>query len=205
MLDTEQLKTEFWEDSRGRLVPISMVSDIDRQRDEIVREIAAAAKDLQESMRRFKLQAMGDVQAFVDLSAEKYGVKMGGQKGNVTLITYDGRYKIQVAISEHLAFDERLQAAKKLIDECLTDWTGDSRDEIKTIVLDAFQVDKEGRINTGRILGLRRLAINDQRWARAMQAIADSMQVVGSKTYLRIYERSADGKYSQVALDFAAL
>ena len=113
--------------------------------------------------------------------------------------------KVQLAISEHLSFDERLQAAKKLIDECLTDWTGDSRDEIKTIVLDAFQVDKEGRINTGRILGLRRLPIDDARWLKAMQAIADSMQVVGSKTYLRIYERVADGRYIAIALDLAAL
>lgn len=204
-MTANQAKDQYWEDSRGRLVPVAIVSEIDQERDALVRELAAAAKDLQEAMRRFKLQAMGDVQAFVDLSAEKYDVKMGGQKGNITLVSYDGRFKVQVAISEHLSFDERLQAAKKLIDECLTDWTGDSRDEIKTIVLDAFQVDKEGRINTGRILGLRRLAIDDSRWLKAMQAIADSMQVVGSKTYLRIYERGADGRYNPIALDLAAL
>lgn len=204
-MTTNHDQDQYWEDSRGRLVPVAMVSEIDRQRDELVRELATAAKDLQEAMRRFKLQAMGDVQAFVDLSAEKYDVKMGGQKGNISLASYDGRLKVQVAISEHLSFDERLQAAKKLIDECLTDWTGDSRDEIKTIVLDAFQVDKEGRINTGRILGLRRLPIDDARWVRAMQAIADSMQVVGSKTYLRIYERAMDGRYNGIALDLAAL
>ena len=198
-------KEAYWEDTKGRLVPVSMIADIDCQRDEIVRELVAAAKDMQQAMRRFKAQAMGDVKAFVDLSAERYQVKLGGQKGNVTLVSYDGKYKLQVAISEHLSFDERLQAAKKLIDECLTDWTGDSRDEVKTIVLDAFQVDKEGRINTGRILGLRRLSINDPRWQRAMQAIADSMQVVGSKTYLRIYERAPDGRYSPISLDLAAL
>ena len=201
-----QLQEEnYWKDSKGRLVPKSMVSEIDQQRDQLVKEIADAAKNLRESMQRFKLQAMGDVQAFVDLSAERYDVKLGGQKGNTTLVSYDGQYKLQVAITEHLSFDERLQAAKKLIDECLTDWTGDSRDEIKTIVLDAFQVDKEGRINTGRILGLRRLPIDDQRWLRAMAAIADSMQVVGSKTYLRIYERDALGKYQAITLDLAAL
>ncbi|MBI4928158.1 MAG: DUF3164 family protein [Anaerolineae bacterium] len=201
----EMREDNYWKDSKGRLVPISMVSEIDQQRDQLVREVADAAKNLRESMQRYKLQAMGDVQAFVDLSAERYGVKLGGQKGNTTLVSFDGKYKIQVAITEHLSFDERLQAAKKLVDECLTDWTGDSRDEIKTIVLDAFQVDKEGRINTGRILGLRRLPIDDERWLRAMAAIADSMQVVGSKTYLRIYERDALGKYQPITLDLAAL
>ena len=165
---TEQIKPdEYLQDSKGRLVPLSLVSDVDRQRNELVLELIDLAKNLQEGMINVKLQAMADVHAFVELSAEKYDVKMGGHKGNVTLTSFDGKYKVQVAVGERLAFDERLQAAKKLIDECLTDWTGDSRDEVKTIVMDAFQVDKEGGINTGRILALRRLSIDDERWHKA--------------------------------------
>lgn len=201
---TQQNK-DYWTDPKGRLVPMDMIAPVDRLRDELVRELIAAAQNLKDAMQHFKLQAMGDVQSFVDLSAEQYEVKMGGQKGNITLLAFDGSYKVQVAITEHITFDERLQAAKRLVDECLTDWTGDSRAEIKTIIMDAFQVDKEGRINTGRILGLRRLAIHDKRWVRAMQAIADSIQVVGSKTYLRFYERVASGGYVPIALDLAAL
>ena len=188
------------------MVPIGLVDEIDQQRDSLVRELVAGAKTLQTAMRQFKDRVMGDVQAFVELSAEKYDVKLGGRKGNVTLVSFDGRLKVQLAIAEHLAFDERLQAAKKLVDECLTSWTEDSRDEIKTLVLDAFQVDQEGRLNTARILGLRRLSIGDPLWLRAMAAIADSMQVVGSKSYFRVYERSApDGKWEAIALDLAAL
>lgn len=199
------MNEKYWEDSKKRLVPVDMISAIDKQRDELVKEIATAAKKIRETLHQFKLHSMDDIQAFIDLSAERYGIKMGGQKGNVTLVSYDGKLKLQIAIAEHMVFDERLQAAKKLIDECLTDWSGDSRDEIKTLVMDAFQVDKEGRINTGRILSLRRLNINEPRWLRAMQAIADSMQVIGSKTYLRIYERRSDGKYVPIVLDLASL
>ena len=196
----------YLQDAKGRLVPLSLVSDVDRQRNELVLELIELAQNLQESMINVKLQAMADIQAFVELSAEKYDVKMGGHKGNITLTSFDGKYKVQVAVGEHIAFDERLQAAKKLIDECLTDWTGDSRDEVKTIVMDAFQVDKEGGINTGRILALRRLSIDDERWHKAQEAIADSIQVVGSKTYIRFYERSGpDDKFVPIALDMAVL
>lgn len=199
-------REDYMEDSRGRLVPKSLVPEIDRLRSELVGELLAKAALLQTAMRDFKTGAMADVGAFVDLSAEKYDVKMGGQKGNISLVSFDGRRKIQVAISEHLVFDERLQAAKKLIDECLTSWTEDSRAEIKTLVMDAFQVDQEGRLNTGRILGLRRLNIEDEKWQRAMCAIADSVQVVGSRSYLRIYLRAQpDEKWSPIALDIAAL
>lgn len=197
---------KFMEDARGRLVPINNVDEIDMERDALVKEIAQRAIDLQRLMIEFKRAAMGDVGAFVDLSAEKYGVKIGGQKGNISLVSFDGRMKLQVAISEHIAFDERLQAAKKLIDECLTSWAAESRDEIKILVMDAFQVDQEGRINTGRILALRRLNITDGRWKRAMDAISDSIQVVGSKSYLRVYRREEQTMpWTAVALDLAVL
>ena len=67
---------------------------------------------------------MNDVQAFVELSAEQYGAKLGGIKGNVTLTSYDGKYKIQRAIAEYLHFDERLQVAKELIDDRYTPNSG---------------------------------------------------------------------------------
>ena len=110
-----------------------------------------------------------------------------------------------VAVNDTLQFNEKLQVAKTLIDNCITRWSEGSRPEIKTLVDDAFQVDKQGNISTGRILGLRRLAIADPEWAEAMQAITDSMQVVSSKTYMRFYERQEDGSYTQIPLDVAAL
>ena len=72
------------------------------------------------------------------------------------------------------------------------------------LINDAFQVDKAGNINTKRVLGLRRLDIQDERWQQAMQAISDSLQVAGSKEYLRIYLRKGDGSYRQIKLDVAS-
>ncbi len=199
-------KDDFMEDAKGRLVPKSMVDEIDQERDSLVRELFTAAETLQKNMKEFKVRSMGDVSAFIDLSAEKYGVHLGGNKGNVSLISYDGTKKIQVAISEHISLDERLKAAKALIDECLTDWTEEGRDEIKVIVMDAFQVDKEGRLNVRQIIGLRRYEIDDEKWLRAMEAIGDSIQVVGSKSYIRFYERKfPEDKWRQVSMDLAAL
>lgn len=195
----------YMQDAQGRLVPLKMIKDVDKTRDALVREIAGKALALREAMKGFRDDAMGDMAAFVQLSAEQYGAKVGGNKGNLTLTSYDGQFKIQRAVAETLIFDERLQAAKELIDECITEWTEGSRDELKALINDAFQVDKEGRINTGRVLSLRRLAIDDDRWRRAMQAVSDSLQVAGSKSYIRIYTRREDGKYEPISLDLAAL
>ncbi|HHJ80132.1 MAG TPA: DUF3164 family protein, partial [Candidatus Tenderia electrophaga] len=99
-----------------------------------------------------------------------------------------------------------LQVAKQLIDDCIHAWTEGSRSEIQVLINDAFQVDKEGRVSTTRILGLKRLDINDRKWQKAMRAISDSMQVAGSKTYVRIYERVGNtDEYRPITLDVAAL
>ena len=196
----------YMKDGKGCLWPEDMVSEIDKTRDTLVKDIVAHATDARAKLAKFKGYVLGEVNAFVGLSLEKYDVKWGGNKGNISLLSFDGKYKVQVAISESLTFDERLQAAKQLIDECITSWTEGSRSEIRALINNAFQVDKEGKINTGRILSLRRLEITDEKWEKAMQAISDSLQVVGSKTYVRVYQRQEpDGRWEPISLDIAAV
>ncbi|WP_268907216.1 DUF3164 family protein, partial [Chromobacterium violaceum] len=148
--------------------------------------------------------AFGDIAAFVDLSTEQYGAALGGKKGNLTLYSFDGRYKINRASQDKIGFDERLQAARAKIDECLADWTAGARPELQVIVNEAFATDKQGQINTGRVLALRRYDIQDERWKEAMTAIGEAVQVVASRSYIRVYERVGDtDQYRPIPLDIA--
>ena len=77
---------------------------------------------------------------------------------------------------------------------------------IKVLVNDAFQVDQQGKISTGRVLGLRRLDIDDTKWLEAMRAIGDSMKVASTKPYIRFYKRDeTTGEYFPINLDVAAI
>jgi len=181
----------YWKDAEGRLVPEELIKEIDKCRHELVLDLAIQAQNMSQAMAKFKAAAFADIYAFTDLSMEKYGVQHGGKKGNLTLYSYDGRYKVQVAIAEHMVFDERLQAAKALIDECILEWSQGSRAEIQVL---------------GRVLSLSRLDIKDAKWQQAMTAINDSLQVVGSKSYVRFYERIGNtDQYQPISLDVAAL
>lgn len=201
----QKLPDGYRKNAIGHLVPVASIKPIDMARDSLVNEIVAKARAISGQIGDFKVTAFADIAAFVQLSAEQYQAKIGGTKGNVTLLSFDGRYKVQRAIAEHITFDERLQAAKALIDECITDWAQGSRPELQVLVNDAFQVDQTGKVNTARVLGLRRLEINDERWHRAMRAIGEAVQVIGSKSYIRVYERDdATGEYRAIPLDVAA-
>lgn len=196
----------YWQDAKGCLIPESMIKPIDKERDRLVNELVGKARGVSEVLAKFKAEAFGDIAAFIDLSAEQYQAQLGGKKGNLTLYSFDGRYRIQRAIQDRIAFDERLQAARVLIDECLADWTEGASPELQAIVNQAFDTDKEGQINTGRVLSLRRLDIKDERWLRAMNAIGEAVQVVGSKSYIRVYERIGEtDQYQPIALDIAGV
>lgn len=202
----ESIPAGYRKNARGHLVPEATIRDIDLERDGLVRELIAAVKAQQAALRKLKDRAFGDANAFISLSADKYDVKIGGAKGNVTLHSFDGALKVVIQRAENMSFDERMQAAKTLIDECINEWARGSDPKIQVLVQQAFETDKEGKINVGRVLALRRLEITDEKWQRAMQAIGESVQVVGTKTYMRFYER-VDGseQYTPISLDFASL
>ena len=205
MTNPTQPQEGFRFNAQGHQVPVSQIKEIDLLRDEVIQSIVESAKATQAAMATFKGVAMAQVSDFVDLSAEEFDVKYGGTKGNVTLLSFDGKYKVQRSIGEHRVFDERIQAAKAKIDECINRWNENSSDEIKALVDLSFRVNKQGHIDVNQVLSLRQLNITDLDWLEAMDAIADSIRVVGKTPYLRIYERQNDGKYNQIALDIAKL
>jgi hypothetical protein len=129
-------------------------------------------KATRQMLKDFKAVAFGDIEAFIDLSLEQYGAHVAGNKGNITLYSFDGQFKIVRQIQDSIRFDERLQAAKVLIDECIQSWSVGSNDHIKTLINDAFQVDREGKISTGRVLGLRRHKIDDRSGLKQWKPLA---------------------------------
>ncbi len=200
------MSKQYMEDAHGRQVPVSMIKKFDLKRHDLVCSIMQRAFAERERLAEFKQQVWEEIQSFVDESAKDSGAKkLGGKKGNITLTSFDGRYKLIVAVNDGILFNEKLQIAKQLIDECIGKWSKNARPELKVLVDDAFNVGKNGLVSTGKVLGLRRLNITDATWRRAMDAITESIQVVSSKTYMRFYERQDDESYKQIPLDVASL
>ena len=196
----------YWRDANGRLVPEAKVKDIDKLRTQVVAKLCNVARTQRAALQEVKRAAFDDVAALVAISLEQYGIKTGGDKGNVTLVSFDGLFKVQRHMHEHIVFGEQLMAAKALIDLCVKSWAAGASDNIMALVNHAFQTDKEGRINTGRVLSLRRLDIADPQWRAAMDAIADSMTTASTTAYIRFYERSSpDAPWRAITLDLAAL
>ena len=182
---------DYMRDSQGRLCPVESVSDLDKMRDSTVMELVAKAEMLE------------TIETFVQISAEQYDAKVGGEKGNVSLVSFDGQYKVTRAMQDNITFDERLGVAQAIISEVLRDLTDGSSSDLRALVESAFQVNKDGQVSAARILGLRRVKISHPRWADAMRALSDSIQPLYSKAFVRIHKRDQNGAWQPIPLDIA--
>ncbi|MGP4671762.1 DUF3164 family protein [Agrobacterium salinitolerans] len=195
---------EFMHNAKGGLDPIGNVKDQYKLEDQTVRKCIDFALNLNAQLSRFRGHTAADLAALDALLGEKYNVTIGGKKGNRTYQTYDGLMKIQVQVSDLISFGPELQVAKALIDECLTEWSADSRPEIQSIVTRAFNTEKEGQVNRADVFMLLKLEIEDPRWKKAMDAVRDAIRVTGSKEYVRFYKRtSIDADWQAITIDLA--
>jgi hypothetical protein len=201
----EHGSVQYVRKARDELMPVSAIKPEHMMEDQLVRKLAARSVAINAELAAFRRDIFDDIAAFRQLLLEKYEVKRGGKKGNLTLTTVCGQVALEIQVAETLAFGPELEVAKALIDGCIRRWSEGSNDNIRALIDQAFQVDKQGKLNTDRILGLRGLKMSDEtgEWEKAMEAIADAVRVTSSKEHARFYIRKSDDGRQRIALDLA--
>jgi len=117
----------FYQSDDGSLIPEGVVKPSDKLEDDSVRKMIGYAQELSDQIARFKEHSFEDFFTAVAIINEEYGIRKGGKKNNITLQTIDGLMKVQVRVSEIKKFGPQLQAAKELIDECISTWAEGAR------------------------------------------------------------------------------
>ena len=211
MAETQQtpsitIPAGFVMNAAGHLVPEHQVRESDQLRDQVARDLVGQALEIHDALARFKALALEDIADLIRISGEKYGVTLGGKKGNVSILTYDGRYKIERAHADRIVFTEEILAAKELIDQCIRDWSEGANDHLRVLVDRAFRANRQGQIKTNDVLSLLRVEIDDPNWKRAMQALRDSIQVNGQAVYIRLFQRDGmTDRYLPISLNIAGV
>lgn len=196
----------FVKNAVGHLVPEHQVREHDKLRDGVARDLSSIALDINKALAAFKTKALADIEDLISISNERYGVTIGGKKGNASITTYDGQFKIERAMAERITFTEEILAAKELIDQCIRKWSEGANNHLRVLVDRAFRANRQGQIKTGDVLSLLRVEIDDPDWKRAMEALKDSIQVNGTAVYIRVYQRIGQtDQYQPINLNIAAV
>lgn len=210
MADTQQapaaIPAGFVKNAVGHLVPEHQVREHDKLRDGVARDLSTIALDINKALAAFKAKALADIDDLIAISSARYGVTIGGKKGNASITTYDGQFKIERAMAERITFTEEILAAKELIDQCIRKWSEGANSHLRVLVDRAFRANRQGQIKTGDVLSLLRVEIDDPDWKRAMEALKDSIQVNGTAVYIRVYQRIGQTEqYQPINLNIAAV
>jgi len=197
--------TKTMTDAQGRAIPVEYVKPHDRARDRLVKSIHRDADRLNRQIANFRDKTLRRIIEFQQRGADKYDVEIGGNKGNITLRSFDGLIKVQLAVAAHIDFDERLSVAQQLIDEYLDEITDGANQDLAKLVRRAFYSDAQGRLRTNAILGLRSINIRHSTWLKAMEIIVESIVVQSTKQYVRVYTRpDTDAEFDLIPLNIAA-
>ena len=137
----------YMTNAQGHLVPMGNIKATDLLEDQTVQAMIANARAMHEKLADFKAKVFADFAAFQEILFEKYNAKRGGEKGNVTLLSFDGTLKVQVQVADNIVFGPELQAARALIGECIITWSAGGNQNIRALVDKAFATDKEGKVN----------------------------------------------------------
>ncbi|MFI8383325.1 DUF3164 family protein [Pseudomonas sp. NPDC079086] len=189
----------------GNLVHETEIREQDKLRDGVVTEIAKKAVELNAALKSLKEKALADIADLISIAGEKYDMKLGGPKGNVTLTSFDGGYRVQRVCADRITYTEEMEVAKAKVFECIRSWSDVSHKHLVTIASNAFRLNRQGEISVARVAELMRIEIDDPEWRKAMEAVKDSLSVAGKAVYIRIQERQADDSYETIILDIAGV
>jgi len=201
-------KTEkgLWIDPTGQPIPPKYIEPLVKKRDAMVERLHRLALAEQQRLAKFKEAVEVELGKYLEFLAKTNGEEALNEGSNYILKNFTANRLFQVKVGKTIEFDERLNVAKQKIDRCLEKWSEGGNENLKIIVYDAFKIDQKGKVDTKRILGLRRHQIKDKDWQEAMELIGKAVTVVALKSYFMFQVRpTGDEEWQTIRLDLAGV
>jgi hypothetical protein len=196
---------KIWIDDEGVTIPRDRLKKSEKITDQNLAAICKQALAIQNKLIAFKQEVEERVQKIIDQRLKELESSKE-TKGNVTIYSFDRSFRLEVAISERIEFDDLgIQAAKEKLDEFLNaSIEGDQM--VKELVLSAFTKSR-GKLDTKKVLSLLKYRdkVSDPRFSKALDLIEDSIRKPHSKKYQRFAIRDENGEYQNIDLNYASV
>lgn len=166
------------------------------------------ARALQDLMRETKQRLFGKAEEYVEALLSEYKAKKRqGSRGTFTAESLDSCFKVDLSVADFRRVNSDIIAAQALMAEVLDDITSDINPNVRALLSAAFEPDERtGRVNVDRLRSVRKAKVSHPRWPEVLQAVANSIDVAGSRPYLRFYWRETrDKDWQPITLQFSAL
>lgn len=198
-------KQSTWKDENGTHVPVNRLTKGEKLREKSAHQLVKQAQDLNTRLEVFKASVREICYEVERVAAEEMTVNREAMKGNITWFNFDRSIKVERSISEPMSFDDMtITAAKAKLDEFLNQAIESKFDFAKEMIISAFETTK-GKLDPKKITPLTRYEkrVNHPLFTEACRLIQEAIRRPDSKTYYRIWQKDADGKYQAIELNFS--
>lgn len=193
-----------WLDDRGRPVPEQYIPATDKKRDQLVERTFKKVVKLSEKIAETKCEIVGSIDKYLDELAKENRVRENW-KGNILLQNFDKSLCIERRIDDNIGFDEKLQMVKTIVDKWIAGRLDGIDENLGKVITQAFNVDKQGRVNTAMLMKLLHLEIEDSEWKKAMRMLKESIIIKASKqsiNFKRKVKKDSGEIWETVVLNF---
>lgn len=206
-INQQRLSDKIWTDESGQQIPANRTTKVERLHER------SSARIAREALRVNKqLTAFNDL--ITELSNEAYEAFMDSKevkkvtKGNYTWYNFDRSIKIEINVNEPIKFDElTITAAKEKLDSFLDKNITSKNEFIKQMVIDAFETQRNGQLDTKQVLKLTRYEskVKSPLFSEAIKLIREAIRRPKSKTYRRVWLKDENGQYQNVELNLTSI
>lgn len=170
-------------------------------RDETVTNLCKLAIDLNTQLREFKRKAFDDAQSVYNLLQE-YSARHNDGKGNFTIDSKDGNFRMNYKRQGKPNFDERSHQAEKHIIDFVNSKFGDDKDTKEMIM--ALLERKQGALDINLIQKLYQFEdrFDDENWRAGIKLLKESYSYNHSKDYIRFEQKNSIGEWEPITLQF---
>ncbi len=172
-----------WLDDRGRPIPEQYIPATDKKRDKLVESTFKKVVKLAEKISETKVEIVSAIDKYLNELAKENRTRENW-KGNILLHNFDKSLVIDRRIDDNIGFDEKLHMVKTIVDKWLYDRLNGIDENLGKVITQAFNVDKQGRVNTAMLMKLLHLEIEDSEWKKAMRLLKESIIIKSSKQYI---------------------
>lgn len=171
--------------------PRAKVSDTVLLANDLAIELVQDAKALHDLMVEQKGRMYAKAEQYEqNLLALYRAKKRSNSRGQFSVSSMDDCFRVDLSVADFRRVTSDLIAAQALMSEVFDDLMDGVNPDIRLLLEAAFVPDeKTGRVNVDRLQQVRKVKLSHPRWPDVLDAVANSIEVTSSKSYLRFYWR----------------
>lgn len=198
----------FIKNEAGDWIPEAGLKPIKIKSSQLTEKLCKMAASHRTSLERFKKAAYTEVYDHLIKLGEANKTVIDSSRG-ITITSIDMQYKVQIAFSQYLVADEQVEVARQKMAAIIAEQLK-SHPNMSTFLSNlfnkAFEMDSQGRLDAKELIRLA--GYRDEEvpgWNDACDLLMDSITTTHGKKYIRFYEKTPDGCWKQIVLNFSSL